>query len=101
MADEDHRSGREGVEDLEQVVGVAMQAAILGAVVGGQVGAAAADQIEGKGAETILVGRREEAPHGLVAAEAVREYHGCRSGTRDTHVVTQLQMGAHGFRLGS
>lgn len=77
MADEDHRAAGERIEDLEQVVGIALQAGVLVAAVGGQVGAAAADQVEGDDAEAVLVGRREEAPHGLVAAESMCKDHGC------------------------
>jgi hypothetical protein len=77
MADEYHRSGRTFVEDLEQVVGVAVQRAVLAAVVGAEVGAAAADQVEGDGAETLAEGGGDESPHGLVAAEAMGKHHGC------------------------
>ncbi len=95
VSDEHHGTGGEGIEDLKQVVGIAVQAAVFLAVVGGEVRAAAADQVEGDGTEAVLVGRREEAPHGLVTSEPMRKYHGRCTISGNAHVVAKLDVGAH------
>jgi hypothetical protein len=60
------------------------------AVVGRQVGLAAADQVVGEHAEAVFVDGREEAPHGLVAAETVDEHHGGRAFAGDADLVADL-----------
>ena len=75
VADEDHVAQLQLAADLEHVVGVALQRVVLAAVVGGEVGAAGADVVEEDDAVVVLERRRDEAPHVLVAAEAVGEDH--------------------------
>jgi hypothetical protein len=73
--------------DFQQVAGVAVQRAVLLAVVGLQVREAAADLVEQHGAIARGEVRREQAPHILVAAEAVGEDQGGWTVAGDLDVV--------------
>ena len=61
--------------EFDHVVGVAVERGVLLRVVGREVGAAGADVVEQERAELALEGGSHEAPHVLVAAEAVGEDH--------------------------
>ena len=99
MADEDHRPAADGVDQLDHVVGIALQAGVLAVVVGRQVRMPGADQVEQYHAVITREAGRQLAPHVLVAAEAVREHQRRRAAGRvaaDVDVVA-LQ-GIHGAR---
>ena len=76
--------------DLDDVVGISVERCILRRVVGGEIGLPGADMVEQHGPEIRLEGRRDEAPHVLIAAEAMGEDH--RRLARPSHLdVVSLQ----------
>lgn len=77
-----------GVDDLQHVVRIAMERGVLAGVVGAEVGQAAAHHVEGDGAATRGIARRQQAPHVLVAAEAVGEHEAAGAIALDLHVVS-------------
>ncbi len=89
MTDEDRRSGGELIQQFVDVVRISVQRVVLRAVVGRQVGLAAADVVEAQSAEPLLEGRCQQAPHVLVAAEAMGEDHRDRLFTGDLYVVAR------------
>ena len=90
VPDEDHLADAELVDDLVQVVGMAVQRVVLGGVVRGEIRHPASDQIEGHDPVAVGEGRRQQAPHALVAAEAMGEDHGRRPLARHADVVALL-----------
>ena len=76
MPDEDRVGHVERPADLQYVVGVAVEAAVAFAIVCPEVRRPGADVVEEHHSVVVLEGRRHEAPHVLVATEAVREEHG-------------------------
>jgi hypothetical protein len=90
MPHDDARARRAGIEDFQQIRDVALQAGVLRAVVGGPVGTAAARQVVQHDTEAVLEGRRQEAPHRLVATETMHENHGCRPRAGHVDVVAKL-----------
>jgi len=87
VADEHDVFERELAADREHVVHVAVEPFVLRAIVGASVRAAVADIVEEHDSVVVLEGGRDEAPHVLVAAEAVREEHRLRAAAGDLHVV--------------
>ena len=87
VPDEDRRPLAELGDDLEEVVGVAVERAVLLRIVRGHVGVAGADVVEEDGAVPLRIGGREPSPHVLVTAEAVPEEHGGGAGPLDADVV--------------
>ena len=75
VADEDHLLQIELAADFEHVGRVALERAVPGPVVGGQVRLASANVVEEDDPVLVLEGGRDEPPHVLVAAEAVGENH--------------------------
>jgi hypothetical protein len=75
------------VADLQHVLGIAGERAVLAAVVSRVVGAAGADVIEEHDAVTVLEGGEHPAPHLLVAAEAMREHEWRAALSADRDVV--------------
>jgi hypothetical protein len=92
-ADDDDRPRRERLDDLQSIVGVALQAAVPRGIVCRQIRHPAADEVVEDDAVALLVRRREPAPHALVAAEAVREDH--RQGTVARHADVVSLRHAH------
>ena len=84
MADKHCVLQSQSTTDLHDVVGVAGKRRVLGLVIGRKVGSSRADVVEKHHLEVVFELRRHEAPHVLIAAEAVREDH--RPVTASTHV---------------
>ena len=74
VADEDDVFEAELVTDLEHVVGVALERAVLRAAVGAQIRTSRPDVVEQDDPVRVREGRRDEAPHVLIAAVAVGEH---------------------------
>ena len=87
MADEHGPLEPELAYDVYEVVGIPVQACVLGRIVGGKLGAACAHMVEQHGAEPRLESRGHETPHVLVAAEAVGEDHGAVASAVHMHVI--------------
>lgn len=87
VAHEHHIVQIERSRDLDRILGVAMQARVLRAIVGAEVRAAGPDLIVEH--ELPFVGERrcDQAPHVLIAPEAVREHHRPVAATADMDVV--------------
>jgi len=92
VAHEDRRARRHVADDLEQVVGVALEARILRGVVGIEVRLAGAHQVEGHHLVAVREPWRHESPHVLVAPESVGEDDGRRSGALDPDVVSMVDV---------
>jgi hypothetical protein len=67
-----------------------MQRTVFLPVISLHVRGAAADQVEGDNPEFFIEGRRQIAPHALVAAEPVREQHGDGAVAMDLDVIALL-----------
>ena len=80
VPDIDHVAEVEGFEDLEDVVGVAVQRVVLDGIVGREVGAARTHQVEEHHAMVVLEPRCHRSPHLLAAAEAMHEHDGAAGG---------------------
>ena len=87
MPDEDDIFQPELFADLQHVTRVSVEGAVLRSIVRREVRSAGADVIEEHDPIRVLEGRCHEAPHVLVAAEAVREEHRLVAAARDTNVV--------------
>ena len=81
MADEHAAGDVERPTDLDQIVGIAVEAGIFAGIISGKVRPARTDVIEQHREMVGLESRRDEAPHVLVAAEAMRENHGPMAGS--------------------
>ena len=66
---------------------VAVERRVALGIVRGEIGLARADVVEQDDPVVVLERGRDEAPHVLVAAEAVREEHGLGAAAEDLHVV--------------
>ncbi len=89
MPDEDHLTQVEGVDDVEHVAYIAVEGAIAIHVVRGKITFPRAHVVEAHHAIVVLECGRHEAPHVLVAAEAVGEEHGGGTAPGDAHVVAE------------
>src|SRR5215210_4567619 len=72
--------------DLQNVVSVTLQRVVFGEVVGREIGPPRANVVEQHDLVLTLESRRDQAPHVLIAAEAVREHHRlapCHTGEGD------------------
>jgi hypothetical protein len=87
VTDEDHVLELQLATDLQDILRVAIERAVLFAIVGSHIGPASADVIEQHDAEAVLEGRRHEAPHVLIAAETVREQHALVATAGDADVI--------------
>ena len=99
VADEDDVGELELAADLDEVGGVAAQRPVLLRVVGGQVGAARADLVEEDDAVVDLEVGGDEAPHALVAAEAVGEDDRPPAGHAADPYRIALEHGSHASTL--
>ena len=77
----------ERVADVEHVLRVAVERRVALGVVRREVGLARADVVEQDDPVVVLERGRDEAPHVLVAAEAVGEQHRLRAARRNADVV--------------
>jgi hypothetical protein len=93
---EDHVAQVEGVHHVQHVLRVPVERGVAGAVVRGEVALPRAHVVEQHHPVVVFERRRHEAPHVLVAPEAVREEHGLRAAPRDADVVAREDVVGHG-----
>jgi hypothetical protein len=99
VADEDDVAQIERGANVEHVLRVAVEAAVAFGAVLTEVGLPRADVIEEDDAVVVLERRGHEAPHVLVAPEAVGEQHGLRAPPRYLHVVPREYVLRHRLPL--
>ena len=87
VADEDHVVQIELVANVEHVLRVALERCVALGVVRGEIGLSRADIVEEDDAVVVLERRSHEAPHVLVATEAVCEEHRLRALPEHLYVV--------------
>jgi hypothetical protein len=87
MADEDTAFHGQFTAKSDDVVGIALEGCIIDGIIGPEIGPARTDMVEKDDAMIGLEGRRHEAPHVLVAAEAMGEHHGGRAAAAHFGVV--------------
>ena len=76
VSDEDDIVDIEGLEDLQEIVGVSVERVVLPAAVGRPVGASGSHVVEQDDLEVGLERRCDRTPRRLTASESVREDHG-------------------------